>query len=135
MRDVIIDKICSATSSHRTLQMVINHFQTSWPEISSLPPDVQQFVHLCVHLTVCDSLLMYGTRIVVPFSLCTKIFEALHDVHLVIVKSHERARSSVWWPKIGKEVERMGTSCSTRANYRTPPAEPLLSSSLSNLPW
>ena len=54
---------------------------------------------------------MYGTRIFVPFSLCTKILDALHDAHQGIhdthqgiVKFRERARSSVRWPKIGIDM-------------------------------
>ena len=88
-----------------------------------------------MYLTVCDGLLMYCTRIVVPFSLCTKILDTLHDAHQGMVKSRERARSSVWWPKINKDIERMVTSFSMGVNYRMPPVEPLLSSSLPNLPW
>ena len=52
IRDVIIDEICTATTSDRTLQIVINHCQTGWPKISSFPPDVQQFAQSHVHLTV-----------------------------------------------------------------------------------
>ena len=114
--------------------MVINHCQTGWTEISSLPLDVQQFVHSCVHLTVSDGLLIYDTRIVVPFSLRTKILDALHGAHQGKVESRERAQSSVWWPKIGKHIERMVTTCFTCASYRTP-SEPLLSSSLPDLQW
>ena len=94
-RDVIIDEIRTATTSDCTLQIVINHCQIGWPEISILPPDVQKFAHSCVHFTECDGLLMYGTYIVVPFSLRKKILDAFHDAHQGIVKSLERARSSV----------------------------------------
>ena len=76
--------------------MVINLCQTSWPDICSLPPNVQQFAHSRVYLTVCDGLLMYSTRIVVLFSLRTKILDALHSARQGIVKSREPARSSVW---------------------------------------
>ena len=41
IRDFIIDEICTATMSYRTLQMVINHYQSGWSEISNLLPDVQ----------------------------------------------------------------------------------------------
>ena len=119
IRDVIIDKIHTVITSNRALQMVINHCQIGWPEISSLPPDAQQFAHSRERLTVCDSLLMYGTRFIMPFSLRTKMLDALHDVHQGIVKSRERARSSVRWSKIGKDIECMVTSCYTCTNYRT----------------
>ena len=81
IRAIIIDEICTATASDRTLQMAFNHCKNGWPEISSLHPDVQQFAHSRVHLTVCDGLLMYGKRIVVPFLLRTKMLEALHAAH------------------------------------------------------
>ena len=71
IRDVIIYEIRATTKSDHTLHMVINYCQTGWPEISSFPSDVRPFAHSGVHLTVCDGLLMYGTRIVVSFSLRT----------------------------------------------------------------
>ena len=40
IHDVIINEIHIVTTSDRTLQMVISHCQTSWPEINSLPLDV-----------------------------------------------------------------------------------------------
>ena len=115
--------------------MIINHCQTGWFGISSLLPDVQKFAHSCVHFIVCDGLLIYGSRIVVSSSLRTKILDAFHNSHQGVVKSPESARSSIWWPKIGKDIERVVASCLMCANYRTPPAEPLLSSSLPDLPW
>ena len=90
IHDAIIDEIRTATTSGRTLQMVTNHCR------SSLPPDVQQFAHSRIYLIVCDGLLMYGTRIVVLFSLRTKMLDAVHGTHQGIVKYRERARSSVW---------------------------------------
>ena len=115
--------------------MVINHCQTGWPDISSLSPDAQQFVYSRIHLTAWDGLLMYGTCSFVPFSLRTKIFDALYDAHQGIVKYRERVRSSVWWSKFGKDSECMVTSCLMSTNYSMPLVEPLLSSSQSDLLW
>ena len=94
--DVIIDEICTDTTSDHTVHNGNNHCQTGSPEISGLTFDVHHFAHSYVYLILCDGLLMYNIRIVVPLSLRSKIFDAFHDAHQGLVKSIERARSSVW---------------------------------------
>jgi hypothetical protein len=78
---------------------------------------------------------MYDARVIVPQSLRNKVLNALHDAHQGVVKMRERARTSIWWPKIGDDIERVASSCTTCAHYRTPAVEPLLPSSLPDLPW
>jgi hypothetical protein len=135
LHDVIIDNIRAATAADVVLQEVLRYTQTGWPDSSSLPPPIRQFAHSREHLTVCDGLLMYDARIVVPHTLRDKLLNALHDAHQGVIKMRERARTAIWWPKIGDDIERVATSCATCAHYRTPPAEPLLPSPLPDLPW
>ena len=78
---------------------------------------------------------MYDARIVISFALRDKMLQALHDAHQGIVKMWERARTSLWWPKIGDDIELIASSCVTCTYWRTPPVEPLLPSPLLDLPW
>ena len=101
----------------------------------NLSPDVPQFAHSRDHLTECDGLVMYDARIVILVALRDKMLQTLHDAHQGIAKMWERARTSLWWPKIDDDIERIASSCVTCAHWRTPPAEPLLPTPLPDLPW
>ena len=46
----------------------------------------------------------------------------------------ERARTSLWWPKIGDDIEQIASSSATCGHWFTP-VEPLLPSPLPDLPW
>ena len=78
---------------------------------------------------------MYDARIVMLVALRDKMPQALHDAYQGIVKMRKRARTSLWWPKIDDDIERMASSCVTCAHWRTHLAEPLLPSPLLDLPW
>ena len=114
---------------------MLRHYQAGWYDVKNLSPDVQQFAHSRDHLNECDGLVMCDARIVIPVALCDKMLQALHDAHQGIVKMRERTRTSLWRPKIGDNIERIVSSCVTCAHWRTPPAEPLLSSLLPDLHW
>lgn len=56
-------------------------------------------------------LVLRGTRIVVPHSLRKRILELAHEGHQGIVKTKERLRVKVWWPKMDYDVEKLCKSC------------------------
>ena len=115
IRDAIIDDIHAATTTNTTLQLVLRHCQAGWPDVKNLSPDELQFAHSRDHLTEYDSLVMCDARIVIPFALLDKILQASHDAYQDIVKIRERARISLWRPKLGDDIERIVSSCATCA--------------------
>ena len=56
---------------------------------------------------------LWGSRVVVPGSLRTKVLEQLHDVHPGMTRMKALARSYVWWPGIDKDVESAVRHCRT----------------------
>ena len=78
---------------------------------------------------------MFDARIVILVALRDKMLQALKDAHQSIVMMRELTCTSIWWPKIGDDIERIASSCVTCTHWRTPPAEPLLPSPLPDLPW
>jgi len=56
-------------------------------------------------LTVVNGLLMRGNRTVIPLALRVEILNKLHTGHQGITKCRERARQSVWWPGLSKQLE------------------------------
>lgn len=61
---------------------------------------VKQYYHVKMELTIAEDLLMRGNRVVVPASMRADILERLHAGHQGSTKCRQRAKESVWWPRI-----------------------------------
>ena len=59
----------------------------------------------------------------------------LHSSHQGISKCRERARQSVWWPGLSKQLEETVHRCSVCTKFQVPKVEPLIPSQLPSLPW
>ena len=82
-----------------------------------------------------NELLMRGSRIIIPPPLRSDILERLHTGHLGISKCRERARNSVWWPNLSKQLADLVENCTTCCKFQKQPSEPLIPSVLPTLPW
>ena len=135
LTDCMHEKVKSATTADATLQKVITFSNTDWPNISKLTPDLQAYWHSRDQITVSDGLVLCNARILIPESMRQTTLEALHVGHLGVEKCRSKARLSIWWPKIGTDIERFVTSCHTCQHCAKDKAEPLISTPLPDLPW
>ena len=62
-------------------------------------------------LSVEDGLLLRGNRIVILMALRAPVLNRLHEGHLGINKCRDRARESVWWPGLNRELEVKISTC------------------------
>ena len=62
-------------------------------------------------LTVCDGVLIWGSRVVVPKELRGRLLKELHAVHSGIVRMKSMAREHFWWPGMDAEIENIARSC------------------------
>ncbi|KAM7291848.1 uncharacterized protein ISCGN_028419 [Ixodes scapularis] len=85
--------------------------------------------------TVCDRLLLKGSCLVIPSSLQHEVFLVIHEGHQRVNRYRARARDSVWWPGISKQIKSVVQNCEQSATTRTQRAEPLLPSPSPELPW
>ena len=58
-----------------------------------------------------NGLILKGTRIVIPKKMKMNIFERLHTGHLGQEKCKRRTISTVFWPDINKDIEKMVIQC------------------------
>jgi hypothetical protein len=72
---------------------------------------------------------------VVPLKLQQETLQKIHTGHQGIQHCQLRASTSVWWPGLKKQVEKLVMNCSECAKRRLPPRQPMISTSLPNHPW
>ena len=106
-----------------------------WPAYMPHQPLLCPYWESRGHLAVVDDLLMYDDRLVIPRSMRLQILDCIHTGHLGITKCRSRARTSVWWPGLSKQIEDLVAQCVTCAKDQPTPKEPLMSASFPSRPW
>ena len=81
-------------------------------------------------------LLMKNSRLIIPSSvrLDMDILDKIHAGHQGIRKCRERARESVWWPDLSKQIEDMVTTCPTCCKHHKSHTEPMIATPLPERP-
>ncbi|XP_057294539.1 uncharacterized protein K02A2.6-like [Hydractinia symbiolongicarpus] len=130
-------KIKEATANDVVLQAVITATQTGWPEQRrNCSIEIQPYWEGRANLTYINGLLLLGERIVVPKELQRSILMKLHQGHLGTEKCKRRARQTVFWPKMNRDIEDFIKKCSTCQEM--PPSKtnaPLLPYSSPDIAW
>ena len=87
-------------------------------------------------LSTTYSIILKGTRIIVPSSLQQRVTDLAHKGHQWIVKTKKLLREKVWFHGMNKTVEKKVTWCSA-CQAATPETkrEPLKMSPLPSSPW
>jgi hypothetical protein len=132
----ILQEIKSATAQDQVLQKVAAYTIEGWPAIEAISGDVKPFYRVKGDLSVIDGFITNGNRIVIPEKLRPNMLERLHEGHQGRSKCRERARTTLWWPSIGRDIVEMIEACkhciSTQPTQRH---EPLRPTPLPSRPW
>ena len=116
----------------KACQQITEFCQSGWPDKKSLSVTVRPYFPTAAEFSVEGGLLVRGSRIVIPPTLCKELLDKIHEGHQGITKCRERARQSLWWPGLSKELVWTCTKC-CKAQKQT--AQPMTPSPLSKLPW
>ena len=107
-----MQELKDSTRADVVLRTPISYTTSGWPKYQR---DVHQSLFdlfaIRGQLSVCDNLLTYGDRIVIPVSLRADMLERIHEGHFGINKCLERARHTVWWPGITSDIKRIVSNC------------------------
>lgn len=96
---------------------------------------VKRYFQVRTELMIVEELLMRGNRVVIPLSLRADVLERLHTGHQGTTKCRQRAKGSVWWPGIRKNIDDKISNCPTCCKHRLQHPEPLMPSPLPSRPW
>ena len=107
-----INHIKHETSKDLTLVQLAKFVQTGWPDQhTEIDPDLHAFWIHRWNLSIIDSVIMNGTRIVIPKSLQNEYLRCLHTGHFGISKCRARAKSTVHWLGIDKDITNLIGHC------------------------
>ena len=128
-----LTQLQQATSQDPVLQQVHQSVVSgNWTKTKETHP------HFCVkvELTATESLLLRGSRIVIPASLQSTTLQLAHEGHQGIVRTKQLLREKVWWPGIDKDVEHLIRSCiSCQAQSFQSCPQPLTMTEMPSRPW
>ena len=108
---VTVKEVALYTNRDPKLSKVISYINRGWPNKTE-----EQFKPYFIRrseLSVDNSCVLWGDRVIMPMQLRTKVLEELHDNHSGIVKMKYIARSYVCWPSTDKDIENISKSCTS----------------------
>ena len=118
--------LAKETEKDETLITLENMIMKGWPEKrDECPQNLKSYWNYRDELSVLDSLILKGTRIIIPSECRDDVLEKLHEGHFGIDRTKLRARDSVYWPQINQDIETLVKSCGkcqefSKRNNRNP---------------
>ena len=92
-------------ATQKELETLMSTIQTGWPDTKNDSPfEVRQYFDSRDQLSVLDSIVYKGSRIVIQPSLRKAMLILIHKSYLGIVKSKSRAREVMYWPAMNADI-------------------------------
>ena len=130
-------KIQEETSKDPELAALKEVFFNGWPNtIKELPPILRPYWNYREELSIEDRLIIERNQVIIPQLLQGDILAKLHASHQGTEKTKLRARTSVFWKNLNKDIEDMTKSCEVCQEFKpNQPREPLLQTEVPPRPW
>ena len=110
--DSKLEDFRKATANDIQLDKVLNYIRLGWPDFKSdCHLSTRQYFSLKDELSEVDGLVTRGGRIVIPISQRDYVLTRIHQGHLGIAKSRERANQAVWWPGMSTQIKDLIGQC------------------------
>ena len=132
-----IVKIRHETAKDSTLSALRNIIALDWPDSrAECPAHLLEFWNFRDELSVEDGLVLKGKWIVMPKSLRTAVLAQIRYAHQGTEKCKLRARDSVFWCGINRNIEDMVKSCAPcQAHQAANTKEPLMPQDVPKHAW
>ena len=107
-----------ATQDDDKLAIIKHIIQQGWPKtITEVPSEVQPYWTLREELTLEDSLVLKGTRIIIPSKKREDILKLIHEGHLGLNKCKMRAKETVYYLGMNEQLEQLILNCQLCLKY------------------
>ena len=130
-----LEEIRERQEEDEVCQQLAVYCQIGWPEKDRVPEALKGYWSERGEITLVRGLLLKASRVIIPSCMRIEILDRLHEGHRGITKCRSRAKMSVWWPGLSRQIEDMVQGCRKCAEHRTFRAEPLISSVVPDRPW
>ena len=132
-----LDEIKEHTARDRELSALSEMISTGWPKSwSDCPALLQPYWTFRDELAVEDGIVMKGLRIVIPNTLKSTLLALIHYAHQGIEKCKLRAKGSVFWIGINKDINQLLSTCGQCQKYQnSQQREPLQPHEIPPRPW
>ena len=132
-----LEKIRTDNTDDSNIKALMSTVLQGWPnDKSEAMPQVREFWYVRDELTVVDGIVFKGQRIVIPKSLRKEMIKRIHRGNFGIEKCKQRARDSVYWPLMSKEIEDWVSNCEICVrNLPEQTKEPMISHDIPEYPW
>ncbi len=129
--------IAEATRVDPEMQAVKGVILRGWPLTKQETPSLAApYWDSREELTTYNDVVYKGEIICIPKSIRPEMLRIIHQPHLGMVKSKQRARDLIYWPGMNKQIEDMIAKCSTCLEHRNNlPREPMIPHPIPDLPW
>ena len=124
-----------AQSEDAVCSKLMEFCRSGWPKNKHLQGDLKKYWQFHSNFSVCNDLLLFGSRIVVPTSKQTETLRKIHQGHQGFQKCRLRVTRSVWWLGITQALENFIKDCPTCQQTVPPQRQPLMSTPLPDHPW
>ena len=130
-------RLMEETQRDQECKELIDLIMNGWPNSSQeLSQWIKRYFAFRDELVIQDGLIMKGQRILIPNSLKMEYLGELHKGHPGAETTKRRARETVYWFEITKDIDTFTAKCE-KCNELKPhlQKEPLLPHEISELPW
>ena len=118
-----------------TLSKVRKFIQQGWPD-GDVEEQLSPYARRKGELSVEDRCLLWGTRVIVPPQLQSRVLDEIHEGHPGITRMKSFARSYVWWPGLSSDLENKVQQCQLcQQNRKMPPRSPIQPWEWPQKPW
>ena len=107
------------------LQSVKKKTEDGWEKRDSKDDKLKRYYEHQESISIMKDCLTYENRLIIPKNHIQEVMKEIHRGHQGINKCQARARNSVWWIGINKDIEKMVRNCSTCQIYGPIIREPL----------
>ncbi|KAK3874801.1 hypothetical protein Pcinc_020289 [Petrolisthes cinctipes] len=127
LKDQTLEKVRAAAERDTEYTMLKDIIINGFPEHRhELDNSLRAYWPVRSLLATDDDFIVYGPRLLIPLSLRRETLERLHDGHQGMERTKRRARQTIYWPGIDRDIENIVSGCSRcRPLLPSHPNEPL----------
>lgn len=134
--DMMTEEIRKTAAADILYNQVVNEVESGWTQRGkNYKGEVQRYWTQRDRLSTHQGLIMRDHRLVIPRDLREEMTERIHRGHLCADKCIKRAKDSVWWPDMQKEIRAYVENCNECIMHRRMGHLPLKNSYLPEKPW